>query len=122
MALAQAPPPYELEHHRAMLSYLQQHRQAGGVIYVVQLQEVGTRFYGPQYGLQPSGWITSSVFLLQRSQIWLRVFELPVPKNTLDPPLPSTPSWQRNRFPKLLLYLLYFLYFFHLPLFQLQYS
>ncbi len=58
MALAQAPPSYELEYHRAMLSYLQQHRQAGDVIYVVQLQEVGTRFYGPQYGLQPSGWIT----------------------------------------------------------------
>jgi hypothetical protein len=58
MALAQAPPPYELEHHRAMLSYLQQHRQAGDLIYVVQLQEVGTRFYGPRYGLQPSEWIT----------------------------------------------------------------
>jgi hypothetical protein len=58
MALAQAPPPYELEHHREMLSYLQQHRRAGDVIYVVQLQEVGTQFYGPRYGLQPGEWIT----------------------------------------------------------------
>jgi hypothetical protein len=58
MALAQAPPPYELEHHRDMLSYLQQHRQAGDVIYVVQLQEVGIRFYGSRYGFQPSEWIT----------------------------------------------------------------
>jgi hypothetical protein len=58
MALAQALPPYELEHHRDMLSYLQQHRHAGDAIYVVQLQEVGTRFYGPLYGLQPNEWIT----------------------------------------------------------------
>jgi hypothetical protein len=58
MALADAPPPYELEHHRHMLSYLQQHRQTGDVIYVVQLQEVGTRLYGPRYGLEPAEWIT----------------------------------------------------------------
>jgi hypothetical protein len=41
-----------------MLSYLQQHRQTGDVIYVVQLQEVGTRLYGPRYGLEPAEWIT----------------------------------------------------------------
>src|SRR5262249_15492731 len=42
------------------LSYLQQHRQPGDVIYVMQLQEVGTRFYGPRYGLQPNEWITGA--------------------------------------------------------------
>ena len=54
MALAEAPPPYEIEHHREVLSYLQQHRQPGDVIYVMQLGEVGTRFYGPSFGLQPN--------------------------------------------------------------------
>jgi hypothetical protein len=58
IALAEAAPPYELEHHREILNYLQQHRQPGDVIYVVQLQEIGTQFYGPRYGLQPNEWIT----------------------------------------------------------------
>ena len=58
IALAEAPPPYELEHHRDMLKYLQQRRQPGDVIYVVQLQEIGTQFYGPRYGLQPNQWVT----------------------------------------------------------------
>lgn len=60
MALIEAPPPYEIEHHREVLSYLQQHRQPGDVIYVMQLGEVGTRFYGPRFGLQPNEWITGA--------------------------------------------------------------
>jgi hypothetical protein len=56
--LAEAPPPYELEHHWQMLSYLQQHRRPGDLIYVAQLQQVGTHFYGSRYGLQPNDWIT----------------------------------------------------------------
>jgi hypothetical protein len=58
IALAEAPPPYELEHHWDMLGYLQLHRQPGDVIYVMQLQQVGTRFYGSRYGLGPDEWIT----------------------------------------------------------------
>lgn len=57
-AVAEAPPPYELEHHWQMLSYLQQHRRPGDLIYVAQLQQVGTHFYGLRYGLQPNDWIT----------------------------------------------------------------
>src|SRR5215813_5264231 len=60
MALAEAPPPYEIEHTLEMLSYLQQHRQPGDVIYIPQIQEVGVRFYGPRYGLQPNEWITGA--------------------------------------------------------------
>jgi len=60
IALAEAPPPYELEHTREILSYLQQHRQPGDIIYVMQLSEVGIRFYGPSYGLQPSEWISGA--------------------------------------------------------------
>jgi hypothetical protein len=60
LALAEAPPPYEIEHTWELLGYLQQHRQAGDVIYATQLEEVGLRFYGPRYGLQPSDWITGA--------------------------------------------------------------
>jgi len=60
MALAEALPPYEIEHTWEILSYLQQHRQPGDVIYVMQLNEVGTRFYGPRYGLQSNEWITGA--------------------------------------------------------------
>jgi len=60
MALAEAPPPYEIEHTREMLRYLQQHRQPGDVIYAMQLEEVGMRFYGPRFGLQPDEWITGA--------------------------------------------------------------
>ena len=60
LALAEAPPPYEIEHTWEMLSYLQEHRQPGDVIYAMQLEEVGIRFYGPRFGLQPNEWITGA--------------------------------------------------------------
>ena len=56
-ALAEAPPPYDLEHHRTILAYLQSHRQPGDVIYVFPLQRIGTDFYGPRFGLQPDEWV-----------------------------------------------------------------
>jgi hypothetical protein len=71
MALAEAPPPYELEHHREMLEYLQQHRMPGDLIYVLQLQEIGTRFYGPRYGLQPNEW-TAGICNANDARAWLR--------------------------------------------------
>jgi hypothetical protein len=58
MALAEAPPPYEIEHHRALLSYLQRHRQPGDFVYVFPLQRIGTIYYGPRYGLLPNEWTT----------------------------------------------------------------
>jgi hypothetical protein len=58
MALAEAPPPYEIEHHRALLSYLQRHRQPGDVVYVFPLQRIGTVYYGLRYGLLPNEWTT----------------------------------------------------------------
>jgi hypothetical protein len=58
--LAEAPPPYEIEHTWDMLSYLQQHRQPRDVIYAMQLEEVGMRFYGPRFGLQSNEWITGA--------------------------------------------------------------
>jgi hypothetical protein len=71
IALTEAPPPYELEHHKEMLDYLKQHRQPGDVIYVVQLQEIGTGFYGPRYGLQPNEWVTG-VCDANDARAWLR--------------------------------------------------
>jgi len=58
-AIVEMPPPYDLEHHREILSHLQQHRRPGDVVYVFPLARVGTLFYGPRYGLQPNEWITS---------------------------------------------------------------
>jgi len=59
MALAEAPPPYEIEHHRDLLGYLQKNRRPGDVVYVFPLPTVGVRFYGPRFGLQRSDWIAS---------------------------------------------------------------
>lgn len=60
LALAKAHPPYEIEHHRELLTYLQKHRQPGDLVYVLQVQQVGTVFYGSRYGLLPNDW-TSGV-------------------------------------------------------------
>jgi hypothetical protein len=59
IALAEAPPPYEIEHHKDFLSYLQKNRRPGDVVYVFPLPSVGVRFYGPRFGLQRSDWIES---------------------------------------------------------------
>jgi len=59
IALAEAPPPYEIEHHRDFLGYLQKNRRPGDVVYVFPLPSVGVRFYGPRFGLQRSDWIES---------------------------------------------------------------
>jgi hypothetical protein len=58
MAMWEMPPPYDIEHWRALLSYLQSHRQAGDEVYVFPLQRIGMSFYGPSYGLQPQDWTT----------------------------------------------------------------
>jgi hypothetical protein len=65
-ALAEAPPPYEIEHHWELLSYLQQHRQPGDMLFVLRMQQIGTQFYGPRYGLMPGQWSTS---ICDRDQI-----------------------------------------------------
>jgi len=57
MALAEAPPPYEIEHHKDFLSYLQKKRHPGDVVYVFPLPTVGVRFYAPRFGLQRDDWI-----------------------------------------------------------------
>jgi hypothetical protein len=59
IALTEAPPPYEIEHHKDFLSYLQKNRRPGDVVYVFPLPSVGVRFYGPRFGLQRSDWIES---------------------------------------------------------------
>jgi hypothetical protein len=58
MAMWEMPPPYDIEHWRALLSYLQSHRQAGDEVYVLPIQRIGMSFYGPGYGLQPRDWTT----------------------------------------------------------------
>jgi hypothetical protein len=58
MAMWEMPPPYDIEHWRALLSYLQSHRQTGDEVYVLPIQRIGMSFYGPSYGLQPRGWTT----------------------------------------------------------------
>lgn len=51
-AIVRNPPPYEIEHHRTLLAYLQAHREPGDAIYVFPLTRVGMLYYGPQYGVQ----------------------------------------------------------------------
>jgi len=58
MAMWEMPPPYDIEHWRALLSYLQSHRQTGDEVYVLPIQRIGMSFYGPSYGLQPQDWTT----------------------------------------------------------------
>ncbi|HXP69918.1 MAG TPA: hypothetical protein VOA88_11585, partial [Candidatus Dormibacteraeota bacterium] len=58
MAIEQMPPPYDIEHWRAVLSYLQNHRQPGDEVYVFPLQRIGMSFYGPSYGIEPQDWTT----------------------------------------------------------------
>jgi len=53
-------PPYEIEHTRDVLRYLQQHRKPGDVVYVFPLSRIGMLFYGPRYGLQPTEWTTAA--------------------------------------------------------------
>jgi hypothetical protein len=57
-ALVKAPPPYDIEHTPALLTYLQRHRQPGDVVYVFPLSRIGVLFYGPRLGLQPNAWST----------------------------------------------------------------
>jgi len=59
IALAEAPPPYEIEHHKDFLSYLQKNRRPGDIVYVFPLPSIGVRFYGPRFGLQRSDWKAS---------------------------------------------------------------
>ncbi|HEU5218522.1 MAG TPA: hypothetical protein VFU23_07675 [Gemmatimonadales bacterium] len=58
-ALATTPPPYDIDHHRELLGYLQQHRQPGDAIWVFPLTRIGILFYGPRFGLRPGEWKTS---------------------------------------------------------------
>jgi hypothetical protein len=58
MAMREMPPPYDIEHWRALLSYLQSHRKTGDEIYVLPIQRIGMSFYGPSYGLRPRDWTT----------------------------------------------------------------
>src|ERR1700721_4080599 len=50
MAMWEMPPPYDIEHWRALLSYLQNHRQPGDGEYVFPLQRRGVGFFGPSSG------------------------------------------------------------------------
>ena len=58
MALVAAPPPYDIEHNRTLLAYLQHNRQPGDLIYVFPLQRIGTQYYGPRFGLSPADWVS----------------------------------------------------------------
>lgn len=57
-ALAGAPPPYDIEHHRTMLGDLERHRQPGDAIYVFPLTGIGVLPYGPRFGLGPGDWVS----------------------------------------------------------------
>jgi len=59
-ALAEAPPPYEVEPSRTMLGYLERHRRPGDAVHVFTLSRIGVLFYGPRYGLRPGEWTTST--------------------------------------------------------------
>ena len=59
LAIAQTPPPYEMEPNRALLGYLQRHRRPGDQVHVFPLSRIGALFYGPRYGLRPDEWRTA---------------------------------------------------------------
>jgi len=59
-AVVRTRPPYVVEHTQTILSYLQQHRQAGDAIHVFPLQRIGMLFYGPRYQLSLAEWTTAS--------------------------------------------------------------
>lgn len=59
MALVKNPPPYDIEHHRALQGYLQQHRQPGDAVWAFPLTRIGLLYYGPEYGIHPGDWKTS---------------------------------------------------------------
>ena len=59
-AIVNPLPPYELEHHRAVLAYLQKNRRPGDAVYVFPLSRIGMLFYGPRYGLHPTEWATAA--------------------------------------------------------------
>ena len=52
------PPPYELEHTRSVLTFLEARRQPGDIVYVFPLTRIGLLYYGPRYGLEPYEWTT----------------------------------------------------------------
>ena len=58
LALAETPPPYDIEHHRTVLGYLARHRRPGDVIHVCPLSRIGVMHYGPRFGIGPDDWIT----------------------------------------------------------------
>ena len=60
LALAEAPPPYEIDRPRELLGYLQQHRKPGDVVYVFPPPGVATRFHGPRFGLARQEWTISA--------------------------------------------------------------
>ena len=70
-ALLLAPPPYDIEHIPELLTYLREHRQPGDSIYVFPLQRIGTRYYGPSFGLEPAQW-TSGICERSDSRAYLR--------------------------------------------------
>jgi hypothetical protein len=58
-ALARNTPPYDMEHHREILGYLREHRRPGDAIHVFPLTRIGLLYYGPRYGIEPTGWRTA---------------------------------------------------------------
>jgi hypothetical protein len=59
LALAEAPPPYDVEHPRTVLGYLQRHRRPGDMVHVFPLSRIGLLYYGPRLGLRPGDWTTA---------------------------------------------------------------
>ena len=60
VTLAGTLPPYEIEHTRTMLAYLQKNRLPGDVVHVFPLSRIGVLFYESQYGLTRGDWTTAA--------------------------------------------------------------
>jgi hypothetical protein len=58
LAFIAAPPPYDIEHTKALLAYFQQHREPGDVIYLYPTGRVAATFYAPQFGIRPTDLVT----------------------------------------------------------------
>jgi len=60
LGLVRDHPPYEIEHHRTVLAYLQKNRKPGDRVHVFPLSRMGVLFYGARYDLKLSDWTTAA--------------------------------------------------------------
>ncbi|MBC7898282.1 MAG: hypothetical protein H7066_22870 [Cytophagaceae bacterium] len=57
-AIVATPPPYDIEHQRAVMAFLQQRRQPGDRIHAFPLARIPLLYYAERYGVHPGDFTT----------------------------------------------------------------